>query len=152
MMKRIISILKWFLPAVFLAAIGGKLVAYSHEQEKQFLQGYQTYEAATAALVVGDSKTAYVLFLQSSYELADPKLKAKALYEAANTGWVGGLADYHTLVALYKQSLRYDPGFYEAAFNLEYLYWLKTNSPEEIPQPEPGPEPGREEKIPNGDV
>lgn len=151
-MKRIISFLKWFLPVVFLTTIGGKLVAYSTDQERQFLRGFETYEAATTALRAKDAKTAYILFLQSAYELEDPKLKAISIYEAANIGWVGGIADYQTIVGLYKQSLRYDPGFYEAAINLEYLYWLKENSPEEIPQPDPGPEPGREEEAPNGDV
>ncbi len=154
-MKKIISFLKWLLPIVFLTAIGLKLVTYGTDRERKFLQGYQTYAAATAALKAGNMKTAYLLFLQSAYELEDQKLKAEALYEAANVGWVGGLADYHTLVALYQQSLRYHPGFYEAAFNLEYLYRLKTEHPEKLPQPQlPGaqPEPSREEEVPNGDV
>lgn len=149
---KIASFLKWFLPMVFLVAIGTKLIAVSNEQETKLSHGYETYAAATAALLAGDSQTAYVLFIKSSYELADPAHKAVALYEAANVGWVGEIADYNTLVSLYKQSLRYDPGFYEAAFNLEYLYWLRVNAPEDLPEPEPGPEPSREERTPNGDV
>ncbi len=153
-MKKIVSFLRWFFPIVFLAALGLELITYSTDKERKFLQGYETYAAATAALTAGDPKTAYVLYIQSAYELEDQRLKAVALYEAANTGWTGGIADYNTLVGLYQQSLRYDPGFYEAAFDLEYLYWLKANAPQQLPQPAPGPgpEPSRKEETPNGDV
>ncbi len=151
-MKKITSLLKWFLPIVFLTAIGLKLITYSADQERKSLLGFETYQTAAAALEAKDAKTAYLMFLQSAYELADPKLKAVALYEAANTGWTGGIADYDTLVSLYQQSLRYNPGFYEAAFNLEYLYLLKARAPEKLPQPQPGEKPSREEETPNGDV
>lgn len=149
---KLIPILKWFLPIVFLLAIGTKLITYGNEQEAKHRRGYEIYAAATTALLAGDTQTAYILYIQSSYELADPTHKAVALYEAANVGWVGEIADYNTLVGLYKQSLRYDPGFYEAAFNLEYLYWLKVNAPQDLPELEPGPGPSREERTPNGDV
>ncbi len=151
-MKKTIAFLKWFLPIVLLTTIGLKLIVYSDDQERMALRGYETYAAATKALMADDPKSAYVLYIQSAYEFTDPALKAVALYEAANTGWIGGIADYNTVVGLYKQSLRYDPGFYEASYNLEYLYRLKEKAPEMLPQPEPGPEPSREEESPNGDV
>lgn len=149
---KFIPFLKWFLPMLLLAAIGTKLIVESEEQEKKHQLGFETYATATQAVKSGDAKTAYVLYLQSIYELEDPADKAVAAYEAANVGWAGGIADYHTLVGLYQQSLRYNPEFYEAAINLEYLYWLKEHSPEELPQPDPGKDPSREEEVPNGDV
>lgn len=149
---KLIPHLKWILPVIFLTAIGAGLIIYSQQEEEKFLSGYQTHAQAIAALEAGDAETAYILYLQSANEFVDPKLKATALYEAANIGLASGIADYGTLAGLYKQSLRYNPGFYKAAFNLEYLYWLKTNAPEELPQPDPGADPSREEDIPNGDV
>ena len=151
-MKKTLSFLKWFLPIVLLAAVGLRLVVYSDDQERMTLRGYETYAAATKALLAGDLESAYVSYIQSAYEFTDPALKAVALYEAANTGWMGGIADYNTLVGLYKQSLRYSPGFYEASYNLEYLYRLKEKAPEMLPQPDPGQKPSREEEVPNGDV
>lgn len=149
---KLTTLLKWFLPMLLLASIGTKLIVYSEEQEKKHQLGFETYAAASEAFKSGDAKTAYELYLQSIHELENPADKAVAAYEAANVGWAGGIADYHTLVGLYQQSLRYNPEFYEAAINLEYLYWLKTHSPEELPQPNPGKDPSREEEVPNGDV
>ena len=150
-MKRLVF-LKWLLPTSLLIAAGLVLIAYAASREVRLAQVYATHTAAAAAFEAGDLKTAYTLYLASSYEFEDPKLKAICLYEAATAGWIGGFADYNTLVGLYKQSLRYSPGFDEAALNLEYLYWLKTNAPEQLPQPDPGTNPGREEEIPSGDV
>jgi hypothetical protein len=146
------KILKWALPVVILIVLGTALIVFSNRQEEKLRSGYQTYAAAMAALESGNFKTAYELFLQSSYEFEDREMKALATYEAANIGWLGQVADYRTLVGLYKQAIRYKPGYHEAAFNLEYLYWLKANTPEQLPQPEVGPEPGREEVPESGDV
>ncbi len=147
-----LSFLKWLLLAALLITAGLMLIDYAGKQEDKFKQAYATHAAAAAAHAAGDPKTAYGLYLQSSFEFADPRLKGIALYEAANVGWVWGFADYNTLVGLYKQSLRYYPGFAEAAFDLEYLYWLKANAPEMLPQPQPGLQPGREGELLNGDV
>lgn len=145
------SILKWVLPVIILISLGATLVVYSNREEEKLLRGYETHAAAVAALESSNFKSAYELFLQSSYEFEDERLKAIALYEAANVGWIGQIADYRTLVGLYQQAIRYKPGYYEAAFNLEYLYWLKANAPQALPQPDAGPEPGGEEMPPNGD-
>ena len=145
------KILKWALPVVILIVIGTALVIYANREEEKLLRGYQTHAAAVAALESGNFKSAYELFLQSSYEFEDPQRKAMATYEAANTGWLGQVADYNTLVGLYQQAIRYRRGYFEASFNLEYLYWLKAHAPEQLPQPEVGPEPGGEE-LPSGDV
>lgn len=148
---RILSLLKWFLLAAVLIVIGAKLIDYGSEQESKFMRGYELYDSAVKALEEGNIETAYTLFIQSSYEFQDPNEKAVALYGAATVGWVGGIADYDTLVGLYQQALRYKPGFDEAAFDLEYLYWLKANA-KELPAPEPGTEPSREEEPSSGDV
>ncbi|MBI1871871.1 hypothetical protein HYS10_00445, partial [Candidatus Collierbacteria bacterium] len=95
-----------------------------------------------------DIDGAYSLFVQSSYEFQDDEPKAIALYMAATVGWYGGIADYNTLVELYKQALRYHPELEEASLNLEFLYWLKANG-QELPTP---PGPGRDEEVTNGDV
>lgn len=145
------KILKWVLPVVVLIILGATLIIFSDREEEKLRRGHQTHAAAVAALESGDFKTAYALFLQSAYEFEDPDLKALATFEAANIGWVGQIADYRTLVGLYQQAIRYKPGYYEASFNLEYLYWLKANAPEQLPEPEVGPQPGGEE-LPNGDV
>lgn len=146
------KILKWVLPVVVLILLGTALIVLGDREEEKLRRGHQTHAAAVAAFESGDLKSAYELFLLSSYEFEDPRLKAVATYEAANIGWVGGIADYRTLVGLYQQAIRYQPGYFEASFNLEVLYWLKVNAPEELPRPEVGPEPGREEVPPNGDV
>lgn len=162
-MKKLLALLKWFLPIVLLVAIGMKLIAESGYQEATEREGYELYNAATSALSTGDFKAAYVLYLQSAYAIADPQAKANAFYTAANVGWVGQIADYQTLVVLYQQAIRNHPGFYEAAFNLEYLYWLKVNDPEKVPKPKPGAkpdsgdkqksgEPGKGTYPPNGDI
>ncbi len=160
---KIISLFKWLVPMILLVGIGTKLINYSSDQEASVMRGYELYDAARLALQAGDFKGAYALFLQSAYESHDPQLQGTALYEAANVGWFGEIADYRTLVSLYQQSLRYNPELYEAAFDLEYLYWLKANAPEKLPQPKPGePQPGQNpsqpgqipggQEGPNGDI
>lgn len=149
-MRRIIAFFKWFLPVVILLAVGTRLINYATEQEARFRRGYELYGSAEEALMVGEFELAYSLFVQSSYEFQDRQPKAIALYVAATVGWTGVIADYNTLVELYKQALRYHPGFDEAAFNLEFLYWLKAND-RELPPPPTGP-PNKDDEVTNGDV
>lgn len=163
-MRLIINLVKWLLPMA-LTVIGLRLIEYGSIQEQKIPRDYQLYDSATTALRDGDFATAYSLFLQSASESRDPHLKAIAIYQAANIGWCdkrfdrrceSPIANYQEIVELYKQSLRFQPGFYEAGFNLEYLYWLKTNAPEQLPAPpsQPGPageEPGEGGRS-NGDI
>ncbi len=53
-------------------------------------------------------------------------------------------------MGFYKESLRNTPGFYEAAFNLEYLYMLKEFAPEMVPMPGDNPGPGEDDTHVNG--
>jgi len=116
--------------------------------------GFETHSQALAALEEGDVETAYGLFAQAASEFQTPRMRAIALYEAANTGWLGQISDYQTLVDLYKYALRYDPDLFEAGFNLEYLYWLKATAPSAVPMPdqEDGRMPGEEQIVPSGDI
>ena len=145
---RIISFLKWFLSVVILITLGVKLIDHASEEEIKYMRGYELFDSAEKALQDVNIEGAYSLFVQSSYELQDGEAKAIALYWAATIGWAGGLADYNSLVELYKQALRYHPGFDEAAHNLEFLYWLRANKQE---LPEPPKEPSRD-WVTDGDV
>lgn len=173
-MNRIISVLKWVVPIVALIAAGTYLVRYGSDQESKFLKGYRLYDAATseydaatAAYKDGNLEkaaeylqNAYALYIQSAFALENREAKAVAFYEAATVGWATGwampIADYRTLVGLYQESLRNKPGFYESAFDLELLYWLKAKAPSEVPSPkqqegqgepqdEQGPQPGSQQ-------
>ena len=113
------------------------------EEAQTYADGLLLHQAAFAALERENHQAAYELFVQSFFYSQDPEIRAYSLYNAANLAWEEELSDYNTLVALYKESLRNAPGFYEAGFNLEYLYMLKENAPEMIPIP--GGESGEEE-------
>lgn len=145
-LKRVLTLL------VFI--VGLSLILYGAKQEKRLNRGYELHAEAEQALRDKDYEKAYDLYLKSSYAFEDPHLKAVALYEAANVGWAfeDDIIDYEKAVSLYKQALRYDPNLYEAAFNLEYLYYIKKNFPEELPRPMPGLQPSRDEESKNGDV
>lgn len=144
--------LKWVVGLGLLVLSGLWLINHSVDEEKKLLLGYESYHAAEVAVQNGDYEAAYSLYLQSSNEFRDPQLKGVALYEAATVGWIGQIADYENLVALYQQSLRLYPAFYEASFDLEYLYQIKANSPGQLPQPDPGPEPSTEGRSTSGDI
>lgn len=149
---KIIKFFKWVGLVVILFVAGLKIIAYSTQVERDFRVGYEHYAAAAAAVAAGDYQTGYSLYLQSSFEFDDPQLKAVALYETATVGWTRQIANYDILVDLYQQSLRFSPGFYEPSFDLEYLYTLSGNAPQELPQPEPGPQPSSEGRPTNGDI
>lgn len=151
-MKTVFSFLKWVVPIIILAILGLYLISRSNQQEKEYLLGYETYNNAIKALGDGNYEEAYTLYIKSATEFTDPKLKAIALYEAATLGFNAQIGDYYSWVDLYQRALKYYPGFDEAAFDLEYLYWLKTNSPEKVPPPQPGPEPSIEEEPTYGDI
>lgn len=116
---------------------------WEKEEARTYADGLILHQAAFAAMDAGDYEQAYELFIQSFFYSQDPELRSTSIYNAANLAWVADLADFDTLVASYKESLRNTPGFYEAAFNLEYLYMLKANAPEMMPMP--GELPGEEE-------
>lgn len=151
-MGKILSVFKLLLPIVFLSIAGSGLIYFANKQESKLMLGYDLFQAAQNAAEIGEYQEAYALYLQSSYELDNVKDKSIALYEAASVGWQQGIADYRTLVSLYQQMLRYQPGFYEAGFNLEYLYLLKSFSSDELPGADPGSEPSREGTPTRGDI
>lgn len=143
---------RWVVPVLILICLGYYLADYSQEKVGEDSYAYELHSAAETALKNEEYEKAYELYLYSSFEFSDPHLRGKATTEAANLGWAAGIADYETLVSLYKEALRYDPGQEEASFNLELLYWLKDNAPGNLPEPEaPGTEPG-EETVPSGDI
>lgn len=142
---------RWLIPTVLLL-LGVGLVFFSQYSDRKRANAFDLYREAMATLESSNFEGAYTMFLQSSSEFEDPHLKAIAIYEAANIGWAQNLADYKTLVELYKQALRYEPGFREASFNLELLYWLKANKPEELPQPSEAGEMPAEGGDSNGDI
>jgi len=157
-MDLIKRVVKKSLPFLISIGIGLGLIRVADFVERRqlagALAGFETHSQALAALEEGDVKTAFELFALAATEFEDPRMRGFAIYEAANTGWFGQIADYQTLVDLYKYALRYDPDLYEAGFNLEYLYWLRFNSPSDIPQPEgdSGKTPGEEQDVPSGDI
>ncbi len=146
------TLLKKFLPVLLLIIIGSGLIIYSGSQTEKEMSPYLIHQNAEKAMKVGDTNTAYILYVESSLAFQDPRLKAIAICEAAAVGWSGQIADYNTLVNLYSQALRYDPENYEASFNLEYLYYLKENAPGDLPKPPPSEKPSREEEATSGDV
>ena len=149
---KVITIIKWVTPFVLLLTLGIALVRLSNIKEKEYLASFELHQLAAQAVDEGDFKAAYSLYIQSAYGFDDPILKSRSLFEAATIGWAGGVADYGTLVALYKEVLRNSPEFEDAGLNLEYLYWIKENDPQRVPNPPPGREPSREEEMKSGDV
>lgn len=142
---------KWVSPVVILI-LGAALVLISLRNEQKHEMAFDLYRAAQGAFEEGNYKGAYSMYMQSSSEFEDPHFKALALYEAATVGWANNLADYKTIVELYKQSLRFEPGFEEASFNLELLYWLKDNKPEELPDPGKNGDQPADAEVSNGDI
>lgn len=146
------------LPFLVSIGIGLGLIQLAEtietRQQEGSLAGFPTHAQAVAALNAGDLQSAYNLFALAATEFQDPRMRAIALYEAANVGWLGQIADYQTLVDLYKYALRHDPDLYEAGYNLEYLYWLRSEAPGAVPgeRQSDGELPGEEEYVPTGDI
>ncbi|MEX2053430.1 MAG: hypothetical protein WD940_00250 [Patescibacteria group bacterium] len=142
---------RWELPllvAFALFLIGGSLQTYHREHPS----GLELQYRAFSALAAQDPLAAYALFIESAVSSDDPAVRAISLYNAANVAWEFEMADYQTLVELYKESLRNRPGFYPASWNLELLYFLKSQAPELLPKPGGGPFPGEEEYVPTGEI
>jgi len=133
--------LRFLIPVLCGLALISVGLHLEKEEELTYANGFLLHQNAFAALEREDYQEAYELFVQSFFYSSDPELRAYSLYNAANLGWLIRSADYKTLVGFYKESLRNIPGFYEAAFNLEYLYMVKENAPEMVPMPA-GDEPG----------
>lgn len=140
------------LPILLALVLVGLANLLEARASRNYSNGLDFQYAAFAALQAGDSSAAYALFIESAIYSTDPTIRAVSRYDAANVAWAEGLADYETLVALYKESLRDYPGFYAASWNLEYLYFLKSQAPETMPEPGGGNLPGEEEYVPTGDV
>lgn len=119
---------------------------------RNYSNGLDLQDAAFGMLQRGNPSAAYALFVESAVYSTDSTIRAVSLYNAANVAWGAELANYETLVALYKESLRNSPGFYAASWNLEYLYFLKAQAPEMLPNPGDGLAPGEEDYVPTGDI
>lgn len=135
--------IRLLIPVLFGLALIAAGLHLEKKEMRTYADGLLLHQAAFAALERENYQGAYELFVQSFFYSQDPEIRAYSLYNAANLAWVAELSDYDTLVTLYKESLRNAPGFYEAAFNLEYLYMLKENASEKMPVP--GDEPGEGE-------
>lgn len=149
-MKKLV--IKKFLPIILLIIVGNGLIVYSAMKIKAETLPYELHQKAEKAWNLGDPSTAYILYVESSIAFSDPHLKAIALCDAATVGWTTRIADFNALVNLYQQALRYDPGNYEASFNLEYLYYMKENPSDSLPELPEGDKPTRDDEAPSGDV
>lgn len=124
------------LLGISLIVIGQR---WEKERDRTYADGVLLYNQAFSELAQGKAEEAYQHFAESYSYAQDPNLKAEAFYNAATLAWSEGLADYPTLVELYKESLRNNPNFPESSFNLELLYFLKEEGKLELPQdPEEG--------------
>lgn len=157
-MKKMFRLIKrvWkprFWVPIFLA---GSMLGTANYLEARAVRNYHNgidlQYAAFVMLQQGDPETAYALFIESSIYSTSPVVRAISLYNAANVAWGAGLADYNMLVSLYQESLRNLPGFYPASWNLEYLYFLRSEAPELLPKPGDGLLPGEDEYVPTGDI
>lgn len=140
------------VPILLALALVGAAHLMEARSSRNYSNGLDFQYAAFDALRAGNPSAAYAFFVQSAIYSSDPAIRAISRYDAANVAWAAGLADYETLVALYKESLRDYPGFYAASWNLEYLYFLKSQAPETLPEPGNGNLPGEEQYVPTGDV
>ncbi|OGC38612.1 hypothetical protein A2V54_01960 [candidate division WWE3 bacterium RBG_19FT_COMBO_53_11] len=155
MVKRLIKWLwkpRFWLPLLLTIALVGAANHLEARAARNYSNGLDLQYAAFAMLNQGDPAAAYALFIESSVYSTDPEIRAISLYNAANVAWGAELADYETLVELYKESLRNLPGFYNASWNLEMLYFLKSQAPDMLPDPGNGPGPGEEQYVPTGDI
>lgn len=155
MVKKILKRLwrpRFWVPLLLAGALIGTANFLEARAARNYSNGLDLQDAAFAMLQQGDPAAAYALFIESSVYSEDPMIRAFSLYNAANVAWGAELADYQMLVALYKESLRNLPGFYAASWNLEYLYFLKSEAPELLPEPGDGLLPGEEEYVPTGDI
>ena len=155
MMKKLIKRMwrpRFWVPLFLAGMLIGTANFLEARAARNYSNGLDLQDAAFAMLQQGDPAAAYALFIESSVYSEDPMIRAFSLYNAANVAWGAELADYQMLVALYKESLRNLPGFYAASWNLEYLYFLKSEAPELLPEPGDGLLPGEEEYVPTGDI
>ncbi|OGC60074.1 hypothetical protein A3J33_02025 [candidate division WWE3 bacterium RIFCSPLOWO2_02_FULL_53_10] len=155
MMKKLIKRMwrpRFWVPLFLAGMLIGTANFLEARAARNYSNGLDLQYAAFAMLNQGDPAAAYALFIESSVYSEDPMIRAFSLYNAANVAWGAELADYQMLVALYKESLRNLPGFYAASWNLEYLYFLKSEAPELLPEPGDGLLPGEEEYVPTGDI
>lgn len=143
---------RFWVPLLLAIALGGTANLLEARATRNYSNGLDLQSAGFGMLQQGNPAAAYVLFVQSAVYSTDPAIRAVSLYNAANVAWGAGLADYETLVALYQESLRDFPGFYNASWNLEMLYFLKSQAPEMLPDPGDGLSPGEEEYVPTGDI
>lgn len=156
-MKKVMTIARKWAPFLVPILIGSLLIFLGSSLEKKEAQTYShgldLHNTAFAALEEKDYESAYELFIESSFYSIDPSMKAIAFYNAATIAWPMGIADYGMLVELYKESLRNAPDFYEASFNLEYLYMLEVVANELLPGlGETGGEGEGGEGVPGGDI
>ena len=143
---------RFWVPLFLAGMLVGTANLLEARSARNYSNGLDLQYAAFAMLNQGEPAAAYALFIESSASSTDPMIRALSLYDAANVAWGAELADYETLVALYKESLRNLPGFYAASWNLELLYFLKSEAPEMLPEPGEGLLPGEEEYVPTGDI
>jgi hypothetical protein len=143
---------RFWIPLLLAIALVGTANRLEARAARNYSNGLDLQDAAFAMLQQDDPAAAYALFVESSVYSTDPEIRAISLYNAANVAWGAELADYETLVELYKESLRNLPGFYPASWNLEMLYFLKSQAPEMLPEPGGGPGPGEEQYVPTGDI
>jgi len=143
---------RFWVPLILAGMLVGTANLLEARAARNYSNGLDLQSAALEMLRQGDPAAAYALFIESSIYATDPVVRAFSLYNAANVAWGAELADYETLVALYKESLRNLPGFHAASWNLEILYFLKSQAPEMLPEPGEGLLPGEEEYVPTGDI
>lgn len=141
------KLLRLAVPLIFglvLIWAGGFL---EENRTKTYADGVVLYNEALAALEEKDLDKAHELFLRVVFYAKDPELRAASLHNAATIGWIGELSDYETLVETYKEALRNKPGFEQASFNLELLYYLREKK--QPPDDEEGKKvPGRRKYVP----
>lgn len=151
-MTKSLLVIRVVLVVLIFVISGASLVTYSNNRQSKTLKGFETYARAMHELEAGNQEleagnieaaqahyeASYKHYLQSALEFEDPQNQAAAYYAAANLGWASNLADFNALVELYKRSLSLKPGFEEASYNLELLYWLSQNQSENLPIPQSG--------------
>jgi len=130
MKKKVIFSLIVVLLGVGLVFAGSIL----ETRERKAQLGPQLYNNALKAYQAKNFEEAVALFIQAEMSTKNTELEAKAFYNLATLNWAAQMGDADTIINSYQASLRKDPEFYEAGFNLELFYeFLRQAEAEMVP-------------------
>jgi tetratricopeptide (TPR) repeat protein len=103
------------------------------KEESAVRHEYDRYNEACQLVEQGNLE-AVAVFFEVAIQTEDPFLRSRAFYNLANIGWAQA-SSADSIIEFYQNALRAQPGYREAAFNLELLYDLlqQAKQQEQVP-------------------